>query len=319
MEKKNCASDIENMKRIRQTRLKIFQVQSEVDFERMILEELPCLCGVDLVAIKKNYKKSRKKTLSCFSYAARLKDNLSLVFQRSSPFSAKEKKFFSAAALAAAASLKRIETHHQLKTLKKQWKSAFNAIEKPICLTDDGYNILSTNDCFIRKTKKSKVDLYKKNCFSIFFDSPLSLQEMKTLQKSKILKSSRGEKDIYEVHCQSFVKNQGAVRLVIFTDITEKMKMRKKIIRLGGSAQMGIVASSIAHELTNPLSGARMLLELIHQNPAVLDQEKKTTAQMLTAIERCERIVSRLLNMDPVQDLLKVSLKSEDKSPDPAP
>ena len=312
-------NDIERIQRIRQARLKIFQIQTEAGFKQMILDELPGLCGVDSITIKENYKNSRKKTSSSFAYGARLKGRLSLVFARNSPFSPQEKKVFSAAAGAAAVSLKRIETHQQLKTLKKQWKSAFNAIEKPICLTDDSFNILSTNDCFIRKTKKSKVDLYKKNCFSVFFDSSLSLQEIKTLQQSKILKSPRGDKDIYEVHCQSFVKNQGSVRLVIFTDITEKMKMQKKITRLNESAQMGIIASSIAHELTNPLSGARLLLELIHQDPAVLDQEKSKIKPMLHAVERCEQMVSRLLKMDSVQDLLQVSLKSEDKSPDPAP
>ena len=123
------------------------------------------------------------------------------------------------------------------------------------------------------------------------------------------------------MYCQSFSKQETeeTLRLIIFTDMTEKIKMEHQINRLAGSAEMGIITSSIAHELNNPLSGMQSLLQIAkgeqHQTQNKGTSELTAfTDDMLQAVYRCQQIVKQLLNLDSVQDLSKISKLKKDKS-----
>ena len=291
MELQRQESEISFLQKLRTARLMIFQAPSLEQLKGLIRTQLADLCAVHSISIREKKKKSSGRY---YFYNTRLssKPDHFVCFKREHAYSGEEKKFLSKIARSIDVSMKRLETYRRLHMFKKQWKSAFNAIQKPICLTDSQFRVLSSNLSFLSFVQKTKQQVYRKNCFSVFFQTLPSEEEQKTLLKSKILKSIRGGNQVFEVYCQSILKERqkgSVVRLLIFTDISRKIEMEKKINRLADSAEMGVIASSIAHELNNPLAGMRALLEL--EGSFLLPDEK----EMLSAVHRCQHIVEQLL------------------------
>ena len=293
-----------------EAKIKVFQARTLEDLKTFIEGEMADLCGVDAVLIRKKNEFVKKKGSYYFQHS--LDDPAcALFFKRKTPISSEEKKHLRGMSRVVSAGLIRVQKYRELQLLKKQWKSAFNAIEKPICLTDGDFNILSTNESFVKKMGRPKSDLYKKNCFLIFFGAPLNSEESRALPHTRILKKRPSENKIFEVHsqCVSKEKKNCGLRLVILADMTEKIEMEKKIAHLQESAEMGIVASSIAHELSNPLSGIGALLELIPK-----EENAAAAEEMLLAVRRCQKIVFQLLKSDSMPDLLRRKAPAADKS-----
>ena len=310
-------SEINFLKNARHISTLIFQMNTIKELQLFIQKQLPNMCGVKQICIqpKKPYKKG------CIQIPLPSFPSYFLSFQKETAHSTVDKRLLKKITHSVNVSFHRLEKYHQLRTLKSQWKATFNAIEKPICLTDHQFYILSSNDSFLKQTHQSKSDIYRQNCFSVFFNSPLSDSEKKELLQSKILKSLSTKEQVFEVHCQSFAKKETeeTLRLIIFTDMTEKIKMENQMNRLADSAEMGIITSSIAHELNNPLSGIQSLLQIAQGQPQPTNI--KTNSELMTfkddmlqAVCRCQQIVKQLLNLDSVQDLSKISKLKKDKS-----
>ena len=290
--------EIHELRKLRSIKLKIFQIQSFKKMRSFITNTLPKLCSVNDISIqqmegsknKKNYFIPLNSMPECY-----------LCFSKAIPYKKGEKKFLKSIAESIDSNLKKIETWERLQSLKEEWKAAFNAIPQPICLTDQDFNILSTNQAFLQHTEQVKNNIHRKNCFTIFFGSDLSLKEEKSLLKSSILKSHPQKKMIFEIRRQTLKHNRKGFQIIIFTDRTEKIKMEKKISRLEDSAEMGIITSSIAHELNNPLAGIQALLQTTPQKELLFSTRpqkfdiKEKTSEMLSAVQRCQQIVHQLL------------------------
>ncbi|MFO1443332.1 HAMP domain-containing protein [Bacillus sp. Bva_UNVM-123] len=90
--------------------------------------------------------------------------------------------------------------------------------------------------------------------------------------------------------------------LVVIEDITEQKQMEEKMIQTDKLSALGLMASSFAHEVNNPLATinvyAEDLIDRIEQHDEELNEEEM--AFYLTKIkentERCKRITSNLLN-----------------------
>lgn len=316
--------EVEWMRRSRQVRFEIFKIQSIPQLQEFIRESLPTLCGVNSISIQNKIisKKSSKKSFKMnYKYQYPLKDqkDVCIIFKKSSPFETKERSFLRQIAQAIESILGKIDRAHKLQVFKRQWKSTFDAIQKPICVTDGDFNILSSNKSFLMKVKKEKLSIFRKNCFETFFNMPLTEKEEQDLLRKNIIKLSNKEKLIYEVGCQSFVKTENAgsseIRLILFTDRTQKIEMEKKMEAMRESEEMGIITSSIAHDLSNPLSGIQVLLDLslAEENKAQVDERIK---EMLSAVKSCQQIIEQLLRPDSIQDLFQFSIEEKDKSLD---
>ena len=86
------------------------------------------------------------------------------------------------------------------------------------------------------------------------------------------------------------------IQLVILRDITKQTQMEYKIALSAKSAELGIISSSIAHELNNPIAGVQALLQTlqIQDKNNNLSEDLK---EMSLAIQRCSHIIDQLLNI----------------------
>lgn len=289
---------VHELRKLRNIKLKIFQIHSVQNMHFFITNTLPKLCSIDHISIQHTNNPPQKG-----DYLTPLTSipEHSLCFSKKSAYKRGEKKNLHSIAESIDSNLQKIETWERLQSLKEEWKSTFNAIPQPICLTDQDFNILSTNKAFLQHTKQLKNNIHRKNCFAVFFGKTLSAQEEKILLKSSILKSCTHKKMIFELRCQTLKHNRkGSIQIIIFTDRTEKIQMEKKISRLADSAEMGIITSSIAHELNNPLAGIQALLQLTQQDPSLSANPqrlgtKEQVNEMLSAVQRCQQIIHQLL------------------------
>ena len=291
------STKVEILKKLRQVTLHVFRAHSIDQMRSMIKEELPRLCEVDSISIHPQTSTPSKEL-----YIVSLEPDYHLYFKKNQGFSAEDKKFLNQVSKAIKVNFQKIGTHDQLCSLKEQWKSTFNAIPKPICLTDENFLILSTNRAFMKQIStydKPPKNIYRSDCFSVFFGSPIPEEEKNQLLKKKIFKETLNPKSTFELHCQSFQKRGGEVRLIIFTDRTQQIEMERKISRLSDQAEMGIIASSIAHELNNPLGGIQALLQI---SSATDSKTKDKISEMLYAVKRCQKIVQHLLGSKPQED-----------------
>jgi len=106
-----------------------------------------------------------------------------------------------------------------------------------------------------------------------------------------------GQEKVFEISLQKVLQNpENEIQLVILRDITEQIKIEHKIAQSAKSAELGIISSSIAHELNNPIAGIHALLQTlqIQKQDADLNKDLK---EMFMAIQRCSHIINQLLNI----------------------
>ena len=83
---------------------------------------------------------------------------------------------------------------------------------------------------------------------------------------------------------------------VTMRDETEKEQMREEMIRMDRLVSLGKLSAGIAHEIRNPLTGISLLLDDLHDRPAVDSESQAMMGKALAEIERVERLISSLLN-----------------------
>ncbi len=90
--------------------------------------------------------------------------------------------------------------------------------------------------------------------------------------------------------------------LVVIEDITEQKQIEEKMIQTDKLSALGLMASSFAHEVNNPLATinvyAEDLIDRIDQQDEELDEDEMTLylEKIKDNTERCKRITSNLLN-----------------------
>lgn len=276
----------------------IYMSSSEEELNLVISKTLPGLCQVDsieLLSQQKKYKKS--KYIYCYSFEYK-DQNYFIVFHKAGGIKGTEKWSLKKTGQALENHITYIEKLKELKITKEQWELAFDTIATPICLTDLQGNILRTNKTFREKTKKSKTELLQKNYFTAFFnrkDSITHSSSGKTTRREKL--SINGKENIFEISRQKVTQNtDNEIQLIIIRDITKQTEIEHKIAQSAKSAELGIISSSIAHELNNPIGGIHALLQTLQMEPSD-EALNEDIEEMSTAIQRCSHIINQLLNI----------------------
>ncbi len=269
----------------------IYQSQENLKF--LIEKKLPALCGVDsIIPGSEEPKPKNSKYLYTHTFTYKQNDYF-ICFNKKKGIT--DKTFLKKVGKALSSALIQTEQDKQLKTDKEQWELAFDTIATAICLTDAKGNILRTNKTFRETTNKSKEDLLQKNYFTVFFGGPPPLTVKNKRREKRVTKN--GQEQIFEISLQKVSQEmEREIQLVILRDITKQTEMENKIAKSAKSAEVGIIAGSIAHELNNPIAGIKALLETMQMQN--MDKKlKEDLEEMSQAIQRCNHIIHKLLNI----------------------
>lgn len=275
--------------------LAIYLSSSENNLFTLMQKKLPLLCNVDFIKLSHQYPV--KKTKYIYSYPFIYNDEQYCInFHKTLGFVTTHKSFLKTIGKTLESTLIYMEKHKNLIISKKQWELAFDTITTPICLTSLSGNIIRTNTTFRKYTKLSKVELLQKNYFSAFFKKPENKKSL-LLNKNQETLVINGKPQIFELSIQKISQNTNKkILLVILRNITEQIKIEKQIAESAQSAELGIISSSIAHELNNPMAGIYGLLQTmtLSQKNKILDKDIK---QMSSSIQQCIYIIDKLLNI----------------------
>jgi signal transduction histidine kinase/HAMP domain-containing protein len=197
----------------------------------------------------------------------------------------------------------------RLEQEKERLSVVVNGIDAGLALVTKDYKVTWMNPLLQKWIHYQDVQL---PCFTMIGgkmeaceDCPITCPELDGNGNSIMkVKEENGEERIFKHRVFSLnnaMKGEGEF-LVVIEDITEQKQMEEKIIQTDKLSALGLMASSFAHEVNNPLATinvfAEDLIDRLEQQDADLDEEEM--ALYLTKIkentERCKKITSNLLN-----------------------
>lgn len=276
----------------------VYLAPTEKELERNLNEEL--LRAFDIQWIKvvrspynKDFEKQSQDNLDFHYLKIPLHHNNqdigSIFFMRSlsKPFIKEETEFLSRLAEAVSLSLDRIEQAKRLNEIHKYWKDLFQAITDPILLIDEEFNIIQTNKQHVEKNVK---------CYQFLFQKDSPCETCKRGTNFEIKHSAFDGKD-YSVSGQNIQLEGATYSIHFYRDTTAENKLKETIAAMAPKAELGILSSSLAHEINNPLSGLLsftqiMLMDLNRSHPLFDD---------LKLIEKSVKMCSDKINQLLVQ------------------
>jgi signal transduction histidine kinase len=208
----------------------------------------------------------------------------SVFFMRSlqKPFNKEESEFLARVTEAVSLATERFENRHKLEKIHDYWKTLFNAIKDAIILVDPDYNIVQTNlDNFTAPRK----------CHDFLFGKPSPCEGCQMGSKFAINHNSEN----YEVAGQTVTLDGRKYATHYYRNITHKLQLEKELLELAPKAELGILSSSIAHEINNPLAGLLSYTQLLIMDTQENDPMRADLKSIEVAIKKCAEIVNNLL------------------------
>ena len=140
------------------------------------------------------------------------------------------------------------------------------------------------------------------------FIAPESLEEIRKLYEKRVLAEQSKEHYVYyRLHKNgnslptenrvALTFYQGTIAAIgICRDITERMEIEKRIREAESLAHIGELTTSLAHEIRNPLSAAKMSIQMLLKNPLFTGNEKRRLEILSEEISRLDKIVTEMLD-----------------------
>ncbi len=82
----------------------------------------------------------------------------------------------------------------------------------------------------------------------------------------------------------------------ICRDITERVEMEKKIRETENLAHIGMLTTSLAHEIRNPLSSIKLNIQILGKNPSLNGNDRRRIEIVSNEIMRLEKILTEMLD-----------------------
>lgn len=195
--------------------------------------------------------------------------------------------------------LHRLENLKSLNNLKTEWSQTFSSMQTPVALITSDYTVVQAN----RENFNSKNQLEylhsesfktsNEKCYKRFFalDQPCNACQ---LGRSFQIQSPQGNG--YEVISQNLsAPNVSPLFLNMYYDLTALELMQARIAESSKQAELGMVSSSIAHELNNPLSGILSFSQILITEVPKNDPIYPDIFLIEKTAQRCREIVQNLL------------------------
>ncbi|MEY2987953.1 MAG: hypothetical protein RJB13_1474 [Pseudomonadota bacterium] len=191
--------------------------------------------------------------------------------------------------------------------LKAQWMAMIDALEDPLVLIDEKFQIYRQNRAYVqRATNPNHLDLKEfkgRKCYEEFAGRNAPCPDCKILKASKEgINSSWTSKNIFQGRdvevkvLPGVIGSQGEKLVVVhYRDVTQQRALQESLARADKLAALGKLAGGVAHEINSPLAGilafAQMAIREMDPNDAHLEDIREIEA----AAQKCKVIVEGLL------------------------
>lgn len=106
------------------------------------------------------------------------------------------------------------------------------------------------------------------------------------------------KKETFPTEIQSKVARYDNIvsRIGICRDITNRVRMEKKVRESERMAYIGQITTSLSHEIRNPLSAIKMNLQILKKNPQIMGNDQRRIDISAKEVNRLERILEEVLD-----------------------
>ena len=215
----------------------------------------------------------------------------------------------------------------KIRESKRNLEAIFDGIRDQLSIQAPDYRILRVNMAVIGKYHTTFQELIARKCYEAYHQKTLPCEKcpvtmtIETKQPSSSIMKIPEDDSTLRVFSYPILDEKGNLSSVIeYThDITEEQRLHEQLIQSEKLAGIGILASGIAHEINNPLSG------IIGMAETSLEEEDISTirsylADILNCGQRISEIVKGLRsysriakqeeqNLIDMNDVLEESLK----------
>lgn len=181
----------------------------------------------------------------------------------------------------------RLLLESEIRSSNLRWETIFDQFPKPLAVIERNFEVVRANKAFYQHSKSGK-------CYQVFAgqnepceNCPMTSDEDKLDVQIKI------KEQLYQVYSgsiQNFVVHQ-------YEDITQERDLYLKVLQTEKLGALGMLASHIAHELNNPLTGIQSLTEiLISESDSKESQFSQDMLEIQNGAKRCQDIIRSLLD-----------------------
>ena len=168
-----------------------------------------------------------------------------------------------------------------LKTGVALWTSTFNELKEPLAIFDEKNEVSNENKMF--DIIFSQVD-------------KISLNQNTIHQKGRVF-----EKHSYPVHIKD-----ARYTICHYVDISESLNLRNRMIQNIKMSALGELGESVAHQLSNPLTGVLSMAQLLLNSNKLKKEIKKDMQDIAEAVSRSQEIISNLLDFSRANSQLDI-------------
>ncbi len=233
----------------------------------------------------------------------RAQENIgSIYFLRESNhvFNKSDSDFLHRVAEAVSLALDRLMKLEQTEGLKQQWEATFNSISEPLSLVNQSYEVMQVNQSFLDKMGTSTDTLARgQKCYKVLFNRSSPCTGCKLGERFRLEQQYGHEDKMKHLEVSSqpiqFGTKESPVFVNLYRDITRQLQMEEHLIESARMAELGVIGSSIAHELNNPLGGLLSFVQLIKADLPKDSPFLEDIELMEEGAGRCRDIVQNLL------------------------
>ena len=184
---------------------------------------------------------------------------------------------------------------------KRNLEAIFDGIGDQLSIQSPDFEILRVNKSVIERHSTTFTNLIGRKCYEAYYQKtspcqgcPLSVTIGTRQPASSTLKFPEIEK-VQQIFSYPVSDEQGKLLYLIeyVKDVTEEQRLKEQLIQSEKLAGIGILASGVAHEINNPLSGIIGMAEIVleEEDPS---KNRSYLMDILTCGQRIAEIVNGL-------------------------
>jgi len=186
----------------------------------------------------------------------------------------------------------------KIRESKRNLEAIFDGIRDQLSIQAPDYRILRVNRAVVENYKTSFKELIGQKCYETYFQKtlpcekcPVSMTIETRKPTSSIMKFSEDNTTL-QIFSYPILDEKGNLVSVIeyMKDITEEQRLQEQLIQSEKLAGVGILASGVAHEINNPLSGIIGMAEI-----ALEEEDPSKQRSYLMDIIHCSERISEIV------------------------
>lgn len=186
----------------------------------------------------------------------------------------------------------------KIRESKRNLQAIFDGIRDPLSLQSLDYEILRMNRAVSEAYCSEYRSLIGRRCFEAYYGRaqpctgcPLAVTFETQQPATTLMKLPEKERILWVFSYPIFDENGKVISAIEHVhDVTEEQRFQETLIRAEKLAGLGILASGIAHEINNPLSGIVGMAEI-----AMEEEDLPTLREYLRDILRCSQRINEIV------------------------